>query len=681
MADPDEISARAAALRAEIHEHNHRYHTLDAPLISDAQYDALLNELRRIEAEHPELRSADSPTQRVGSAPLSRFPKVQHPVPMLSLGNAFNAADLRAWLERVRRVIGEAPLAFVVEPKIDGLAVALTYVEGLLTVGATRGNGEIGEDITPNLRTVKDVPLRIPLTGAPPPRIEVRGEVYLPIVAFSELNERQAAASDKIFANPRNAAAGSLRQLDSTITAGRPLRFFAYAVGPFTGVELRSQWQTLATLREYGFAVNPDVRRFDDFEAVIAYCHEWMERREALDFEVDGVVIKIDDFDQQTELGIVGRDPRWAIAYKFPAREETTTLRAIVVNVGRTGKLIPNAVLDPVSLGGTTVQHASLHNAEYVISRDIRIGDRVVVKRAGDVIPYVIGPIPEARNGDELPWTAPTHCPACGQPVEKLPDEVDIYCINVDCPAQLVRSVEHWVSRGAMDIVGMGERQARQFVEAGLIRSIPDIYRLSEASFAERERYGDKRVSNLLSGIEASKQRPLERVITALGIRGIGSVAAQDLARHFRSLEALAQASSADLLALDGIGPNSAQSVVDFFATPANQQLLRELRELGVRPADAAPAAAPGTALEGKTFVITGALDGMTREEAQALIEAHGGKVSGSVSKKTSYLLAGAAAGSKLAKAQSLGVPVIDFAGLLALLDADGAPAIQGEAQ
>ncbi len=669
MTDLDTIAARADTLRAELRLHNHRYHTLDAPLISDAQYDALLNELRQIEADHPELRTPDSPTQRVGSAPLSRFPKVQHPVPMLSLGNAFNAADLRAWLERVRRVIGEAPLGFVVEPKIDGLAVALTYVEGVLTVGATRGNGEIGEDITPNLRTVKDVPLRIPAAGGEPPgRIEVRGEVYLPIAAFSELNERNAASGQKVLANPRNAAAGSLRQLDSSITAGRPLRFFAYAVGPFAGVALRSQWQTLETLREYGFAVNPDARRFTDFEAVIAYCHEWMERRETLDYEVDGVVIKIDDFDQQTELGIVGRDPRWAIAYKFPAREETTTLRAIVVNVGRTGKLIPNAVLDPVSLGGTTVQHASLHNPAYVISRDIRLGDRVVVKRAGDVIPYVIGPIPEARTGDEVPWTAPTHCPACGEPVEQLPDEVDIYCINVDCPAQLVRSVEHWVSRGAMDIVGMGERQARQFVEAGLIRSIPDIYRLSEASFVERERYGDKRVANLLAGIDASKQRPLERVITALGIRGIGSVAAQDLARHFRSLDALAQASSADLLALEGIGPSSAQSVVDFFNTPANQQLVAELRELGVRTADTASATPAGTELAGKTFVITGALDGMTREAAQALIEAHGGKVSGSVSKKTSYLLAGAAAGSKLAKAQSLGVPVIDLDGLQALL-------------
>ena len=675
MTAPLDLTARAEALRAEIRLHNHRYHTLDAPLISDAQYDALLNELRRIEAEYPELRTPDSPTQRVGSAPLSRFPKVQHPVPMLSLGNGFAAADLRAWLERVRRVIGAAPLHFVVEPKIDGLAVALTYVDGVLTVGATRGNGEIGEDITPNLRTVKDVPLRIPAAGgAAPRRIEVRGEVYLPIAAFNELNERQAAAGEKVFANPRNAAAGSLRQLDSGITAGRPLRFFAYAVGPFAGVALRSQWETLETLRGYGFAVNPAARRFADFEAVIAYCHEWMEGRETLDYEVDGVVVKIDDFDQQTELGVVGRDPRWAIAYKFPAREETTTLRAIVVNVGRTGKLIPNAVLDPVSLGGTTVQHASLHNAEYVLSRDIRIGDRVVVKRAGDVIPYVIGPIPEARSGAEVPWAAPTHCPACGEPVEKLAGEVDIYCSNIDCPAQLVRSIEHWVSRGAMDIVGMGERQARQFVEAGLIRSIPDIYRLSEASFAGREGYGERRVSNLLASIEASKQRPLERVIAALGIRGIGGVAAQDLARHFRSLAALAGASSDDLLALEGVGPNSAQSVVDFFNTPANQQLVAELRELGVRTEDTAPAAPQGTRLEGKTFVITGALEGMSREAAQALIEAEGGKVSGSVSKKTSYLLAGAAAGSKLAKAQSLGVPVIDLADLQSLLEADQTP-------
>ena len=670
MNDSLNLATRAAELREELRFHNHRYYTLDAPLISDAHYDALLHELRSIEAEHPALRSADSPTQRVGSAPLSRFPKVQHPVPMLSLGNAFNAADLRGWLERAQRIIGDAPLCFVVEPKIDGLAVALTYVDGVLTVGATRGNGEIGEDITPNLRTIADVPLRIPAAGGPPPtRIEVRGEVYLPIAAFNQLNERQAAAGDKIFANPRNAAAGSLRQLDSSITASRPLRFFAYAVGPFAGVQLNSQWQLLETLREYGFVINPDVRRFADFEAVVAYCHEWMERRETLGFEVDGMVVKIDDFDQQNELGVVGRDPRWAIAYKFPAREETTTLREIVVNVGRTGKLIPNAVLEPVTIGGTTVQHASLHNAEYVISRDIRIGDRVVVKRAGDVIPYVVGPLPDARTGAETPWLAPTHCPACGEPIEKLPDEVDMYCVNVDCPAQLVRSVEHWVSRGAMDIVGMGERQARQFVELGLIRRIPDIYRLTTASFADRDGYGEKRITNLLRSIEESKNRPLDRVITALGIRGVGVSAAQDLARHFRSLGALATASHSELVALEGVGPNTAQSIVDFFSTPANREVLAELRELGVRSEDDAPLQPAGTALAGLAFVITGTLENVTREAAQELIEGHGGKVAGSVSKKTDYLLAGTAAGSKLAKAQSLGVAVLDWAGLLALVE------------
>ncbi|HEY1015042.1 MAG TPA: NAD-dependent DNA ligase LigA [Herpetosiphonaceae bacterium] len=670
MSAPSETIARAAELREELRHHNHRYYTLDDPLISDAQYDALLNELRRIEAEYAELCTPDSPTQRVGAAPLSKFPKVRHPVPMLSLGNAFNADDLRGWNERVMRLLGEdARPCYVVEPKIDGLAVALTYVDGVLTIGATRGNGEIGEDVTPNLRTIRTVPLRLAAAGGPAPaRIEVRGEVYLPVPAFNELNRRQAAANDKVFANPRNAAAGSLRQLDSTITAGRPLRFFAYAVGPFEGVELRSQWQMLNTLKDYGFSVNPDARRFEDFEAVVAYCHEWMERRDALDYEVDGVVVKIDDFNQQRGLGVVGRDPRWAIAYKFPAREETTTLLDIVVNVGRTGKLIPNAVLEPVSLGGTTVQHATLHNAEYVISRDIRIGDRVVVKRAGDVIPYVVGPLPDARAGHEQPWAPPTHCPKCGQPVEKLPDEVDIYCVNVDCPAQLARSVEHWASRGAMDIVGMGDRQAAQFVESGLIRCIPDIYRLTAEHFAEREGYGERRIANLLAAIEESKQRPLDRVIGALGIRGIGSVAATDLARHFRSLAALADVTAEQLLDVPNIGPNTAQSIIDYFAAPANRQLIADLRELGVR-SEAEPDAAPaGDALEGKVFVITGTLDGMSREDAQALIEAQGGKVTGSVSKKTDYLLAGAAAGSKLAKAQSLGVPVLDLAGLLALL-------------
>ncbi len=667
---PEALVSRAAQLREELRYHNHRYYTLDDPLISDAQYDALLNELRAIEADYPSLRTVDSPTQRVGSAPLSRFPKVQHPVPMLSLGNAFGPDDLNAWLERVQKLLPpNTPLSFVVEPKIDGLAVALTYSNGVLTVGATRGNGEIGEDVTANLRTVSNVPLRIPVSGATPPeRLEVRGEVYLPIAAFEALNERQAAANDKVFANPRNAAAGSLRQLDSSITASRPLRFFAYAVGPFAGIELTSQWQTLQLLREYGFAVNPDARHFDDWQAVLDYCHAWMERRETLAYEVDGVVIKINDFELQEQLGVVGRDPRWAIAYKFPAREETTKLLDIGVNVGRTGKLIPFAVMEPVEIGGTIVQHASLHNADYVISRDIRIGDTVVVKRAGDVIPYVVGPIPAGRDGSEQPWRAPTLCPACGQPVERLPEEVDIYCVNADCPAQLVRTLEHWVSRGAMDIVGMGERQAQQFVEWGLVRTIPDLYRLTAADFAEREGYAEKRVENLLTAIAESKSRPLERVITALGIRGVGSVGAVDLARHFGSLDALAAAGEAELTAIEGIGPNTARSIVDFFATPANQQLLADLQALGVRSAADAAAQPLGTTLAGKTFVITGTLPDVSRDAARELIEANGGKVTGSVSQKTDYLLAGEAAGSKLSRAQQLGVAIIDWAQLQALI-------------
>lgn len=670
MAVSEQTVARAASLRDELNLYNHHYYTLDAPLVSDAQYDSLLNELRAIEAEYPELRTPDSPTQRVGSAPLSKFPKVQHPVPMLSLGNAFNADDLAAWRRRAEQIIGTQPMSYTVEPKIDGLAVALTYINGVFSVGATRGNGEIGEDITANLRTIRDVPLRLqPIDGqALPERIEVRGEVYLPVEAFNQLNERQAHAGEKVFANPRNAAAGSLRQLDSTITAGRPLRFFAYAVGPFSGVELNSQAQTLDTLRSYGFSVNPDTRLFADFEAVIEYCHEWMSRRELLSYEVDGVVVKINDFAMQHELGVVGRDPRWAIAYKFPAREETTTLLNIVINVGRTGKLIPNAVLEPVSLGGTTVQHASLHNADYIISRDIRIGDRVVVKRAGDVIPYVIGPIVEARTGNEQAWPAPTHCPTCGQPVEQIGDEVDIYCVNNTCPARLVRSIEHWVSRGAMDIVGMGERQASQFVEMGLIKSIPDIYRLSVDSFVGREGYGERRVANLLNAIEESKQRPLDRVITALGINGVGTVAAADLARYFRSLPTLAQATIEQLTAIEGIGGSTAQSVVDFFNTPANQQLIAELLALGLKAEPGEVAELQSDRLAGKSFVITGTLPGISREAAQALIEAHCGKVGGSVSKKTDYLLAGEAAGSKLTKAQSLGVTVLSIDELYALL-------------
>lgn len=521
---------RVAELRAAIGEANHRYFVLDDPAISDAEYDALMRELRALEAEHPALLAPDSPTQRVGGTPVGQFAKVRHPQPMLSLGNAFDEAGLHEWRERVLRLLGaDASLAYAVEPKIDGLAIALTYRDGRFVQGATRGDGTVGEDVTANLRTVGGIPLALRSPGDEadgsiphtlPTSIEVRGEVYMRIADFEALNERLAAASEKVTANARNAAAGSLRQKDPTVSAGRPLRFFAYAVGPVEGVTLAGQWQTLQYLRALGFPVNQDARRFEEFDAVLAYCRDWMTRRAQLPYEADGIVIKVDDFAQQRELGVVARDPRWAIAFKFPARESTTRMLNIVVNIGRTGVATPNAELEPVNIGGVVVSKASLHNADYIAQRDIRIGDYVTVKRAGDVIPYVVGPLASRRTGAEQPWNFPSHCPACNTPLERVAGEAAWRCPNFGiCPAQLVRRLEHFVGRGAMDIVSLGERQAELFVARGLVRDLADLYSLSAEQFAGLEGFGAKKIANLLKGIEDSKTRPLERLIIGLGIR------------------------------------------------------------------------------------------------------------------------------------------------------------------
>ena len=699
-ADP---SQRIVELREQIRYHLYRYHVLDDPIVSDAEYDALMRELRAIEQEHPELITPDSPTQRVGAAPSEKFAKVRHPVPMLSLGNAFDEGDLRAWRDRVVRLLGdEARLAFVVEPKIDGLAIALTYEDGRFVRGATRGDGEVGEDVTANLRTIPSIPLalhdptnderrtangeRDAVDGdrwslavrrwSAPSSIEVRGEVYMRIADFEALNERLAAAGERVAANPRNAAAGSLRQKDPAVTAGRPLRFFAYAVGPFEGTQLRSQWETLELFQSLGFPVNRDRRRFADFDDVLAYCREWMARRDQLDYEADGIVVKVDSFAQQQELGVVGRDPRWAIAYKFPARETTSRLVDIVVNVGRTGVITPNAVIEPVNIGGVTVRNASLHNADYIAERDIRIGDYVTVKRAGDVIPYIIGPIVDRRDGSERAWTMPERCPACGTPLERPEGEVAYRCPNFGiCPAQLVRRLEHFVSRGAMDIAGIGEKQAQLFVERGLVKDVADLYTLTAESFAGMEGFAEKKIANVLGAIADSKERPLARLITGLGIRFVGEVAAQALASAFGSLDALMDAPPEQVQAIGGLGPAVAASVAQFFGMPQNRALVAKLQSLGVRTT-AQPDDRPrlGDGLAGKTFVITGTLPSMTRERAAELIEAHGGKVTGGVTKKTSYLLAGAdPGGTKYNKAIELKIPLLDEAGLLALLG-EGAP-------
>jgi DNA ligase (NAD+) len=674
---PESVEQRIGHLRDEINYHAYRYHTLDDPIISDAEYDRLMQELRALEETHPDLVTPDSPTQRVGAEPLDQFEKVIHPVPMTSLGNAFNDEDMLAWLARIGRLLPQdvalSDLTFVIEPKFDGLAVALTYENGLLVRGATRGNGVEGENVTANLRTVKNVPLRIPASSGGPPapaRIEVRGETYMPIADFNEMNRRQADKGERLYANPRNAAAGAVRQLDSRITAQRPLAFFAYAIGYVEGGEsITSQWQALDYVRRLGFPVNPDIRRSRDFDEVLSFIHQWMEGRDRLPYEADGVVVKVDDFALQELLGIVGNAPRWAIAYKFPAREANTRLLSIEVNVGRTGVLTPYAVLEPVNVGGVTVRQASLHNFEDLARKDIRVGDTVVIKRAGDVIPQVVKPILDLRPPDSRPYRPPERCPSCGEPVVKPADEVAVFCVNAACPAQLVRRVEYFVSRGAMDIEGFGIKIAEQLIQAGLIHDVADIYALTRDQLLALEGFAEKRADNLLAAIQSSKAQPLDRVVTALGIRGVGGVVARTLVAAFPSMEALAAARVEDLQDIEGVGPHIAAGVVEWFERPRNQQVVHKLRQAGVRMQAEARAEGPQP-LAGLTFVVTGTLPTLSRDQAKALIESRGGKVSGSVSGKTDYLVLGENPGSKLAQARSLGTRVIDEAELRRLAGA-----------
>jgi len=669
---------RAAKLRELIHYHNYRYHTLNDPEISDAEYDALFRELREIEEAHPELITPDSPTQRVGSEPLPEFAKVTHPHPMTSLSDASSPEDVAAWLQRVRRMLGdEVELEFVAEPKIDGLAVALTYEEGLLVRGATRGDGVVGEDITANVRTIRNVPLRIPVTGgeAPPPVIEVRGEIYMPRDLFEAMNRRREEQGQEPFANPRNAAAGSVRQLDPRVTAERPLRLFAYAVGYSEGITLRTQWESLQYLRRLGFAVNDDIRLFADFDALLAYCEEWMDRRDDYNYEADGVVIKINDLSLQERLGIVGNAPRWAVAFKFPSREATTRLHEIRVNVGRTGVLTPYAVLEPVRLGGVTIRQASLHNFEDLARKDIREGDTVVVQRAGDVIPQVVRPVVALRDGSQQPYVPPDKCPVCGEPVVKEEGEVAVYCVNATCPAQVVRRIEHWVSRGAMDIESFGERLSQDLVEKGLLEDVADLYSLRVEDLLPLEGFAEKRATNLVQAISASKERPLWRVLVGLGIRGVGSQVAQVLTAHYHSIDALMQATPEELQEIESIGPVLARSVTEFFGRERHRQLIEKLRRHGISLADEEPESERGpTPLQGLTFVITGTLPSMSRDAATKLIEQHGGRVTGSVSGNTDYLLVGEnPGGTKYDKAQSLGTPMISEDDLMEMI-AKGSP-------
>ena len=655
---------RLQQLRDLIAYHNYRYYVLDDPAISDAEYDALMNQLRAIEAEFPELIVPDSPTQRVGAVPLDKFRKVRHSRPMLSLGNAFDAGDVRAWQQRLYRIIGEErPLEYVVEPKIDGLAVSLTFRAGKFMLGATRGDGTEGEDVTQNLRTVKAIPLHIPVVpnGEAPTVIEVRGEVYMPKDQFAALNRRQEAAGEKTFANPRNAAAGSLRQLDPRVTARRPLSFLAYQIGYLEGAKLPpTQWESLQYLRRLGFPVSKDARLFSDFSEMLDYAQQWLSQREALNYEADGAVIKVNDLGLQEDLGYVSREPRWAIALKAPAEEAVTRVLEIRVNVGRTGTLNPYAVLEPVAVGGVTVQHVTLHNADYIREKDIRVGDTVIVTRAGEVIPQVVRALPELRTGDELPFQMPERCPACDEPVAQVAGEAATYCVNAACPAQLVRRVEHWASRGAMDIEGFGSKMAGRLVEAGLIHDVADIYALQTSDLLSLEGFAEKKVQNLLEAIEESKNRSLAQLITALGIKFVGATVAELLAQHYHTLDELLAASPEELEALEGVGPQTAGSIIDWEQREHNRQVVEKLRQAGVNLGEAGrtPAEAQDRPLAGLTFVITGTLPTMSRKEAADWIKTRGGKVAGSVSKNTNYLVAGEkAGGTKLEAARRLNIP------------------------
>jgi DNA ligase (NAD+) len=670
-----EPSTRAKILRRELGEHNHRYYVLDDPVIDDNAYDALLDELRAIEAEHPELCTPDSPTQRVGAPPLERFQQVEHAEQMLSLANARNEEELRAWETRIRNHlkrldISAAEFSYTTEPKIDGLAISLTYEGGVLVRGATRGDGRVGEDVTQNLRTIGAIPLRIEKA---PALIEVRGEVYLPLDDFKSLNERRAEAGEPAFANPRNAAAGSIRQLDPKVAASRPLSIWIYGIGASDRLDLASHSEEVEWLADRGFKVNPDTDHHPGIESVVKRCRWWEERREELDYEIDGVVVKVDERALWRELGVVGREPRWAIAWKFAPTTATTRLHRIVWNVGRTGHLVPFAMLEPVHVGGVTVSTATLHNEEDLARKDVREGDDVVVMRAGDVIPQVVAPLVQRRPKGTRRAKPPAECPACGTPTVKPEDSVFTICPNrAGCPGQSFQHVKHFVSKGAMDIDGLGEKQAMRFLREGLIEDVSDIYELSEERLSGLEGFGEVSARNLVAAIDASRSRPFKRVLYALGLPGVGYVTAEALADHFGSIDALHKAAESHperIEEVEGVGPIMAVQIAESLTDERTWELIGKLREKDLRlEQDASERRASGGPLEGKTLVLTGTLPELTREEAGAMIKAAGGKVVNSVSKKTDYVVAGENPGSKLAKAESLGIEILDEAGLVRLL-------------
>jgi len=691
MSAPAEISKRVDELRRELEHHNHLYYVLDQPEISDADYDALFAELKELEEKYPELQSPDSPTQRVGAEPLAAFEQVRHPQRMLSLANARNEDELEDWHRRAGKLLAEAGIepesaAFVTEPKIDGLAVSLIYENGRLARGATRGNGEVGEDVTTNLRTIGAIPLSLHLQAdeKPPAVVEVRGEVYLPLAAFARFNEERAATGEPTFANPRNAAAGSVRQLDPRIAARRPLSIWCYQVGYTEGLELESHWHALEWLTAHGFKVNPMVERHERFEDVLAACRAWEERRAALDYDIDGAVVKVDAYTMQEALGVVGRDPRWAIAYKFAPSTAVTKLLEIGINVGRTGALNPYAIMEPVAVGGVTITHATLHNEEDIQRKDIRLGDWVVVQRAGDVVPQVVGPVIQKRTGSEKVYRLPDECPSCGSHTVRPEGEVVVRCPNKSCPSQIVESIKHFVSKGAMDIDGVGEKLVTNLFNLGLISNMADLYCLKPEDLIGLEvshtfnkqgtripqRLQETSVKNIFKALEASRERPFHRVLFALGIRHVGAINAQLLARNFGDVDSLMSASEEEISQVEGIGPVIAEAVREFFDEPHNRETVERLRVAGLRfqVEPAAESGAGAQPLAGKTFVLTGTLANLGRAEAREKIEALGGKVSGSVGKGTDYVVVGENPGSKLRKAEELKKTVLDEEQFLELL-------------
>jgi len=670
MKDTDKVKQTIAELRQTINHHNYRYYVLDSPEISDAEYDELMKDLKQLEADHPELVTPDSPTQRIGAPPVEAFGVVEHPQPLLSLANAFSYEELAAWHKRVSNLLGGRQFDLVCEPKMDGLAVALTYVDGLLVTGATRGDGYRGENITQNLKTVRSIPLSVP--GEAPPGFEVRGEVYLPKAGFKKLNEQRAREELSLFANPRNAAAGSVRQLDSSITARRPLDIFVYGLGWAEGkVVPDTHWEIMQWLKSLGFKVNPGVALVRSLDEVEEYYQDWAESREKSPYEADGIVAKVNSIALQQELGTVAHEPRWAIAYKFPAVQGTTKLLDIGINVGRTGSLNPYAILEPVRVGGVTISSAALHNEEDIHRKDIRVGDWVVVQRAGEVIPEIVEPIVSRRTGKEKVFHMPARCPVCGSEVIKPEGEAMHRCTNTACPAQAMERIKHFVSRGAMDIDRVGEKLCQALFEAGLIKDAADLCRLTKEQLLSLERMADKSASKVLKSIEASKDRPLARVIFALGITHVGDQYAELLAEHFAGIDALAKTSEEDLSAIPSIGPKIAEGIVAFFRQKGNRQIVEKLRKAGVRlerkkGKEAVPEELP---LAGLEFVLTGKLDSLSRSEAETKIKALGGKASSDVTSKTSYVVVGADPGSKLAKAQKLGTKTLNEAEFLKLLD------------